>query len=92
MSSRRSSIRSYRWQTAWRSDLESGIEVLDAGCGLGRALQAMAARYPRSRFTGYDLCADAIAGACHMPSEENGLSNIRFAVRDLTDFDESRPV
>ena len=37
--------------------------MLDAGCGSGRALIAMAERFPNSRFTGYDLCADAIASA-----------------------------
>src|SRR5215207_7035758 len=35
--------------------LEAGIEVLDLGCGSGRALTLMARTYPRSRFTGYDL-------------------------------------
>ena len=35
--------------------LDAGIEVLDAGCGQGSALIALAGRYPRSRFTGYDL-------------------------------------
>jgi methylase of polypeptide subunit release factors len=43
--------------------LRSGIEVLDAGCGRGLALIAMAQRYPASRFTGYDLCEDAVAFA-----------------------------
>jgi SAM-dependent methyltransferase len=36
-------------------DLERGIEVLDIGCGSGRALIAMASAYPNSRFTGYGL-------------------------------------
>lgn len=66
--------------------LEAGIDVLDAGCGRGRALMALAARYPRSRFTGYDLCPDAIANAEH-DARSAGLGNARFAARDLTDFD-----
>ena len=70
------------------SRLVDGIEVLDAGCGEGRALVALAKRYPRSRFTGYDLCEDAIVTAArHAESEK--LDNLRFATRDLSDFDES---
>lgn len=67
--------------------LQSGIDVLDAGCGSGRALLAMAERYPMSRFTGYDLCEEAIATA-KRAAEAAGVNNIRFAVRDLTGFDE----
>jgi 2-polyprenyl-3-methyl-5-hydroxy-6-metoxy-1,4-benzoquinol methylase len=67
--------------------LRSGIDVLDAGCGKGLALMRMAAHYPRSHFSGYDLCADAIAEASHM-AESRGLNNVRFAVMDMTDFDE----
>ncbi|MCC2099376.1 MAG: transcriptional regulator, partial [Hyphomicrobiales bacterium] len=43
-----------------RKRLEDGISVLDAGCGSGAALVALAKAFPNSRFTGYDLCADAI--------------------------------
>lgn len=67
--------------------LEAGIDVLDAGCGAGRALLALAERFPNSRFTGYDLCAEAIAGA-QQAAERAGLGNLRFAQRDLTGFDE----
>jgi SAM-dependent methyltransferase len=65
--------------------LDAGIDALDAGCGRGRALIAMAKRFPNSRFTGYDLCEDAIEDAIRTSA---GLENIRFAVRDLTAFDE----
>jgi 2-polyprenyl-3-methyl-5-hydroxy-6-metoxy-1,4-benzoquinol methylase len=67
--------------------LDHGIDVLDAGCGRGSALIAMAERCPNSRFTGYDLCGDAIvfaSGAAHRA----GLRNIRFEQRDLTEFAE----
>lgn len=40
--------------------LEAGIRVLDCACGRGRALLAMAERYPASRFVGYDLSTEAI--------------------------------
>lgn len=67
--------------------LEQGIDVLDAGCGRGAALLAMAARFPRSRFLGYDLGADAIAFA-QREVEQGGLANIRFEQRDLSGYDE----
>lgn len=68
--------------------LESGIDVLDAGCGRGGALLAMAARYPASRFVGYDLCPDAIEFAANS-AQVDGLDNIRFEVRDLSGYDET---
>ncbi|OOG23680.1 transcriptional regulator [Thioalkalivibrio denitrificans] len=67
--------------------LERGITVLDAGCGRGEALMALARRYPESRFTGYDLCADAIEDA-RRAARKAGLHNLRFEARDLTHFDE----
>ncbi|MGM0586561.1 MAG: class I SAM-dependent methyltransferase [Pseudomonadota bacterium] len=67
--------------------LEGGADALDAGCGRGEALLALAQRFPRSRFTGYDLCADAVAHA-NARAREAGLSNIRFEQRDLSEFDE----
>jgi SAM-dependent methyltransferase len=70
-----------------RERLEAGIDVLDAGCGSGRALVALAQAFPRSRFTGYDLCEDAIASA-RAAAQKAGVENVRFEVRDLTGFDE----
>jgi 2-polyprenyl-3-methyl-5-hydroxy-6-metoxy-1,4-benzoquinol methylase len=67
--------------------LEAGIDMLDAGCGRGSALIALARRYPRSRFTGYDLCADAI-GAAAREARSEGLENLHFETRDLTGYAE----
>lgn len=67
--------------------LEQGIDVMDAGCGEGRALVALAEHYPQSRFVGYDLCADAIATATGL-AQSKGLANLRFEQRDLTGYDE----
>ena len=39
--------------------LARGIDVLDVGCGSGRALARMAGAFPNSRFTGFDLSARA---------------------------------
>jgi SAM-dependent methyltransferase len=67
--------------------LETGIDVLDAGCGRGLALLALAERYPKSRFVGYDLGADAIAFA-NGSAKADGLRNVQFEARDLTGYDE----
>ena len=67
--------------------LESGIAVLDVGCGSGRAACRMAEAFPASRFTGYDMCNEAIEAANAMAAEQK-LSNARFAVQDITHLDE----
>lgn len=67
--------------------LAEGIEVMDAGCGRGRALLAMAERFPASRFTGYDLCRDAIDYA-RSEVRKRDLRNVHFETRDLTGYDE----
>jgi ubiquinone/menaquinone biosynthesis C-methylase UbiE len=65
--------------------LESGIRVLDLGCGKGRALLYLARHFPHSEFTGYDLSAEALSQARN-EAEKEGLNNIRFIARDLTHF------
>jgi SAM-dependent methyltransferase len=65
--------------------LAAGIDVLDIGCGAGRALQHLASRFPRSRFVGYDLADEAIAMARR---ESQHLPNLRFEVRDLATLEE----
>jgi 2-polyprenyl-3-methyl-5-hydroxy-6-metoxy-1,4-benzoquinol methylase len=67
--------------------LEQGIEVLDVGCGSGRALNKMAQEFPNSRFTGYDFSEEAIAIA-QTESQKLGLTNIQFQVKDAATFDE----
>jgi cyclopropane fatty-acyl-phospholipid synthase-like methyltransferase len=58
--------------------------VLDAGCGRGSALLAMAERF-RQPLHRLRLCADAIATPRRVA--ERGLGNMRFAARDLTGYD-----
>jgi 2-polyprenyl-3-methyl-5-hydroxy-6-metoxy-1,4-benzoquinol methylase len=67
-------------------ELEKDIDVLDIGCGQGRALIMMAERFPNSRFTGYDLCEEPIVTAT-AEAKKRGLTNVRFEQKDLTDFD-----
>ncbi|MDI5935794.1 class I SAM-dependent methyltransferase [Halomonas kalidii] len=66
--------------------LEQGIRVLDAGCGRGKAINKLAALFPNSHFTGYDISSEAIALA-REEAHELGNTNVTFEVRDLTDFD-----
>ncbi len=69
------------------AELERGIDVLDVGCGRGRALSWLAQRFPRSRFTGYDLGVDAIADA-RTRATRAGLANVTFTARDVADLDD----
>ena len=68
--------------------LEKGIAALDVGCGSGRAVNVMAARFPRSTFFGYDFSEEAVA-AGKAGAEEAGLKNASFAVRDVTNMGET---
>jgi SAM-dependent methyltransferase len=43
--------------------LHVGIEVAEVGCGAGQCIVPVAAAYPNSRFTGYDVDAASIARA-----------------------------
>lgn len=70
--------------------LEAGIDVLDVGCGRGRALLLLAQRFPKSRFTGYDLAPAAIDWA-RGEAHSSGLGNVAFEERDLGDFDRTAP-
>ena len=70
--------------------LESGIDVLDVGCGRGKALILMAGMFPKSRFIGFDLSPEAINWG-RETAERHGLINLGFEVRDLTDFHETAP-
>lgn len=67
--------------------LRAGIDVLDIGCGKGRALIELAKSFPNSRFTGYDLSPEALAEA-RAQAHEARLTNIRFEERDLTVWSE----
>ncbi len=61
--------------------LASGIDVADVGCGSGRALNLLAAEFPRSRFTGFDIAEAAIERG-RAAAEAAGLTNLRFEVAD----------
>ena len=65
--------------------LESGINVLDIGCGSGRALNLMAEKFPNSSFIGYDISKEAIENAI-LKVRENGISNASFENQDVSNF------
>ena len=65
------------------SRLEAGIHVLDVGCGSGRAMCHLAAAFPASHFTGYDLCQETVDAATAQAREQS-LVNVVFEVRDIT--------
>jgi 2-polyprenyl-3-methyl-5-hydroxy-6-metoxy-1,4-benzoquinol methylase len=71
--------------------LERGARLLDVGCGRGLALLQLAARFPRSRFHGLDLCDDVVRWA-RAEAEQRGLTNVTFAVEDATDLETSTHV
>ena len=57
--------------------LEAGATAADIGCGAGVALIAMAQRFPRSRFHGYDISHHAIDRATELVTEA-GVDNIEL--------------
>lgn len=67
--------------------LHQGIQVLDVGCGSGRALNQLARAFPNSQFVGYDFSREAISNA-QAEAMQHQLENIRFEVRDAALFDE----
>lgn len=68
--------------------LRAGVEVLDVGCGSGRALTLLAATFPQSRFTGYDFSTEVIAAAQANPAAQ-GLSNLRFEAKDVATLNDA---
>ncbi len=62
--------------------LTHGIDVLDVGCGGGRALSALAKRFPASRLVGRDASAEAIALA-RAEADLLGLTNVSFEQADV---------
>jgi 2-polyprenyl-3-methyl-5-hydroxy-6-metoxy-1,4-benzoquinol methylase len=67
--------------------LDAGIDVLDVGCGSGRAVNALASRFPRSRFHGCDLAEQAVAAA-RDEAARLGLGNVRFDLKDAAEIED----
>jgi SAM-dependent methyltransferase len=67
--------------------LRLGIEVLDVGCGRGRALMLLAERFPRSRFRGVEISREAVAWA-RAEAEARGLDNLELELADAAELGE----
>ena len=65
--------------------LDQGIDVADVGCGSGHAINLMAQRFPKSRFTGYDF-SDAGVAEGRSEATRMGLSNATFEVQDVAEL------
>ena len=71
-----------------KDKLTAGIDVLDVGCGSGKAMILLAEKYPASQFAGYDFSEEAIATA-RANAAAKGLGNVRFEVRDAANIGET---
>jgi SAM-dependent methyltransferase len=65
--------------------LERGARVADIGCGAGRALLKLAARFPNSIFVGYDIHPPTIAIARQRAQAAGLTDRVRFEIRDPSD-------
>ncbi len=65
--------------------LNLGIDVADIGCGSGRALIALAEKFPNSSFAGFDFSEEAIDRA-NADAQRRKLTNVTFEVKDVADL------
>lgn len=61
--------------------LTQGIDVVDVGCGRGKALLHLASKFPKSRFVGIDVSDQATAEASAEAAERR-LPNVQFRAAD----------
>ena len=65
---------------------ESGIHVLDVGCGAGRSTYQFAKNYPNSQVYGLDFSQDAFAQT-EQAASDAGINNLHFVIRDASQMD-----
>ncbi|MGH2358995.1 MAG: class I SAM-dependent methyltransferase [bacterium] len=65
--------------------LQRGIDVLDVGCGAGRAMNLLSRAFPRSRFIGYDFSDEAL-GVAREEASAWRLTNTRFVAQDVAEM------
>ncbi len=68
-----------------KKSLESGIEVIDIGCGSGLAMNLLAENFPNSYFFGIDLSEEAINTAKDKALQKG---NLHFETKDTRDWNE----
>jgi SAM-dependent methyltransferase len=66
-----------------------GWHVLDAGCGTGHILVALALRYPKAHFIGVDACPSSLDSARRL-AESHGADNVEFVLGSIPDLDLSK--
>jgi len=62
-----------------------GKRILDAGCGTGHRLVALAKKFPRASFLGLDLTPAALTVARELAAR-HGVENVGFELADLHDL------
>jgi SAM-dependent methyltransferase len=62
--------------------LRDGADMVDVGCGRGRALIRLAQAYPASRYVGYDAFAPSVERATAQAREAGVADRVRYEVRD----------
>ncbi|KAK6175081.1 hypothetical protein SNE40_013617 [Patella caerulea] len=65
-----------------KQKLETGIDFVEFGCGMGPVIIELASRYPNSRFIASDYSPEAVA-AVSKTIENMGLKNIKAQQADL---------
>ena len=73
------------WCCIW-SFSESGIQVLDLGCGEGGAAQQFAKHFPKSHVYGLDFQQECVTTATRVAAEK-GIKNIHFVCQDAACMD-----
>lgn len=68
----------------------AGGTVLEIGCGTGRNLAAVAARYPSARLFGIDISAEMLKSACRTLTRSGAMARTRLALGDATALDTQR--
>lgn len=70
-----------------KEKLKAGIDVLDVGCGSGRALIKLAKEFPCSHFIGYDFARDAVVRA-RKEAHQAGINNVMFTVKNAAEIND----
>lgn len=68
----------------------AGGSVLEIGCGTGRNLAAVAARYPSTQLYGIDISAEMLKSACRTLTRNGAMERTRLALGDATALDPQR--
>jgi SAM-dependent methyltransferase len=70
-------------------ELEQGIDVLDVGCGSGRAVIQLGKSFPNSRFRGFDISSEAVARGRREAAQAE-VGNVELSEQDAASFTDAR--